>query len=137
VKLGEKERGGTCGTCQKYHRCGSQKCENSKFFLSFLIHIFSSYYHPISLRKHTRRLKNWTLWTNSPLVTTEASMEHTWINNYATMDNISQGFHPSLHVTNSNYNPQATDTLSTVQPHIYIQLFLFHFYILHHTCSLN
>ncbi|KAA1100830.1 hypothetical protein PGTUg99_029740 [Puccinia graminis f. sp. tritici] len=53
----------------------------------------------------TIRLKNWTLRTNSPLVTTEASLEHTWINSYPTMDNISQGLHPSLHVTNPNYNP--------------------------------
>jgi hypothetical protein len=32
-----------------------------------------------------------------------------------TMDNISQGFNPPI------------TTLSTVQPHVYIQLFLFHF----------
>jgi hypothetical protein len=29
------------------------------------------------------------------LVTTEASLEHTFINTYPTMDNISQWFHPS------------------------------------------
>jgi hypothetical protein len=96
-------------------RCGSQKCEELKVFsFSLLIHIFSLYYHPISLRNHIIRLKNWTLRTNSPLFTTEASLEHTWINNYPTMDNISQGFHqsqlqPSSYTTSSvQYNPSFT-----------------------------
>jgi hypothetical protein len=108
------------------------------FFLSFFLYIFSSYYHPISLRNYTIRLNNWTLRTNSPLVTTEASLEHTWINSYPTMDKI------SLHVTNPNYNSQATQTPSVQYTLIYIYthlhtytLFTFHFYILHHTCSLN
>ncbi|KAA1137046.1 hypothetical protein PGTUg99_013128 [Puccinia graminis f. sp. tritici] len=71
-------------------------------------------------RNHTIRLKNWNLRTNSPLVTTEASLEYTWINSYPTMDNISQGFHPSIHYTNPNYNPQATQTPSVQYTLIYI-----------------
>jgi hypothetical protein len=114
-------------------RCGSQKCENSNFFFCFFfLYIYFSILSFTPHQKITIRLNNWTLRFNSPLVTTEESLEHTWINTYPTMDNISQGFHQSQ-LQPSSYS----DTLSTVQPHNYIQLFLFHFYILHHTCRLN
>ncbi|EFP78657.1 uncharacterized protein PGTG_04613 [Puccinia graminis f. sp. tritici CRL 75-36-700-3] len=70
---------------------------------------------------HTIRRKNWTLRINPPLVTTEASLEHIWINSYPTMDYIAQGFHPSLHITKPNYNPQATQTPSLKIPHVIAQ----------------
>jgi hypothetical protein len=80
-------------------RCGSQKCEELKVFFCFLfLYIFFSILSFTLHQKITIRLNNWTLRFNSPLVTTEASLEHTWINSYPTMDNISQGFHPSLHI---------------------------------------
>jgi hypothetical protein len=84
------------------------------YFLHILIH---------TLRNHTIRLKNWTLWINSPLVTTEVSLQ--WntpgstIN--PTMDNISQGFRPPITGNQTQLQPSSyTDTLSTVQPQNYI-----------------
>jgi hypothetical protein len=92
-----------------------------KFFPFFFLYIFSSYYHPISLRNYTIRLNNWTLRINSPW----SPQRRHWNTPGSTITPRWTTYHKDF--TKPNYNPQATQTPPVQYTLIYIHLHSLHF----------